>query len=116
MRNHRLAGIAAALALAGTVGLGAAPATAAPNPTTTYETRAPAPITAAERDQIAAQLRKLGAPASVVATIFNPLSVGWDLFGPYLDDWAPYCDIHLFLPWEWIHLFPLIDQSGCWTF
>ncbi|ROO87452.1 hypothetical protein EDD29_5060 [Actinocorallia herbida] len=120
MRNHRVGAAAAMLALTGVLTLNAAPAQAAPEPErkSTSQVRGPAKPTEAERNEIIAKLRKLNAPETAITAVKSGTYIGWDDKGPYLHGWAPYCDIHLFIPIEWIFLIPgaSIGGSGCWTF
>ncbi|GAA2738911.1 hypothetical protein GCM10010439_74260 [Actinocorallia aurantiaca] len=108
------------LALTGMLTLSAAPAEAAAKPEhkSTSQVREPVELSKAERNEIIAKLKKQGAPENVIAAVNSGPSIGWDDRGPYLHGWAPYCDIHLFVPFEWIFLIPgvSVGGSGCWTY
>lgn len=114
----------AAFTLAGALTLSAAPAEAAaaePEPVCTVTVHNTCKTLSPEqREQITAQLRAKGAPENVISSLAaSGPTFGWDVYGPYVDGWAPYCRIHYFLPWEWVLFVPANilggPYSGCWT-
>ncbi|MGI8335830.1 hypothetical protein ACRYCC_38285 [Actinomadura scrupuli] len=120
----RVASIAAAFTLTGALTLSAVPAEAAvksePVCTVTVH-KTCTKLSPAQREQITAQLRAKGAPEAAISSLAaSGPTFGWDVLGPYVDGWAPYCRIHYFLPWEWILFIPANilpgPYSACWTF
>ncbi|GAB2856686.1 hypothetical protein GCM10022221_65480 [Actinocorallia aurea] len=79
-------------------------------------------LSPAQREQIAGKLRAEGAPDAALSSLAaSGFTFGWDVLGPYIDGWAPYCRIHYFVPWEWVlfvpgNYLPGNHYSGCWTF